>query len=74
MSKNKYNHSATKDTYRVFNDDGIYTHSGKALYGNDGHMIRLDIFSPVLDQHDYHHRYEWWSEKDGYGHEIHKDH
>ncbi len=53
--------------------DGHYEHSGKALYGDDGHMTRLDIVSPVSGQPGYHH-HEWWNEREGYGHGIHEDH
>lgn len=73
MSKHKYNQGDGRDTYRTVDSDGHYEHSGKALYGDDGHMTRLDIVSPVSGQPGYHH-HEWWNEREGYGHGIHEDH
>ena len=73
MSKHKYNQNEGRDTYRTVDSDGHYEHSGKALYGDDVHMTRLDIVSPVSGQPGYHH-HEWWNEKDGYGHGIHEEH
>jgi len=72
MGKDYYKQGDGKDRYAVYGEDG-YEHRGKAEYGEDGHMTRLDIISPVADQPGDHH-HEWWNEKEGYGHEIHPDH
>ena len=73
MSKYKYNQSEGRDSYRTVDSEGNYEHNGRAEYDTDGHMTRLDIYSPVSDQPGYHH-HEWWNESDGYHHEIHEDH
>lgn len=72
MSKDYYKQRDGMDRYAVYGEDG-YEHRGKAKYGDDGHMTRLDIISPVADQPGYHH-HEWWNEREGYGHEVHPDH
>lgn len=72
MSKDYYKQCEGKDRYAVYGKNG-YEHRGKAEYEKDGHMTRLDIISPVSGQPGYHH-HEWWNEREGYGHEIHKDH
>ena len=72
MSKDYYKQRDGMDRYAVYGETG-YEHRGKAEYGDDGHMTRLDIISPVADQPGYH-QHEWWNEKEGYGHEIHPDH
>ena len=72
MSKEYYRQGKGKDKFAVYDGDR-YKHRGKAEYGKDGQMTRLDIISPVSGQCGYHH-HEWWNEREGYGHEIHKDH
>lgn len=72
MSKDYYKQGDRKDRYAVYGDEG-YEHRGKAEYGDDGHMKRLDIISPVANQPGHHH-HEWWNENEGYEHEIHPDH
>lgn len=57
MSKDYYKQRDGMDRYAVYGGD-CYEHRGKAEYGDDGHMTRLDIISTVADQPGYHH-HEW---------------